>query len=88
MFHGEREYPMMMQVLHLNFIILFKWLFYHQCEELCNTFIYLNQYVGHVILRNIQIGRRSGCNLGVGCSLPNVHIRTISFDEFKTEEQK
>jgi hypothetical protein len=23
--------------------------FYHQCEELCNIFIYLNQYVGHVI---------------------------------------
>ncbi len=39
-----------MQVLHLNSIALFKWTFYHQCEELCNTFIYLNQYVGHVIL--------------------------------------
>jgi hypothetical protein len=24
--------------------------FYHQCEELCNIFIYLNQYVGHIIL--------------------------------------
>ncbi len=24
--------------------------FYHQCEELCNTFIYFNKYVGHVIL--------------------------------------
>jgi hypothetical protein len=24
--------------------------FYHQCEELCNIFIYLNQYVKHVIL--------------------------------------
>ncbi len=49
MFHGECKCPMMMQVLHLNSITLFK-SFYHQCEELCNTFIYLNQYVGHVIL--------------------------------------
>jgi hypothetical protein len=24
--------------------------FYHQCEKLCDTFIYLNKYVGHVIL--------------------------------------
>jgi hypothetical protein len=23
---------------------------YHQCDQLCNTFIYLNQYVGHDIL--------------------------------------
>jgi len=49
MFHGECKYPMMMQVLHLNSTTLFK-SFYNQCEELCNTFIYLNQYVGHVIL--------------------------------------
>ncbi len=27
MFHGECKYPMMMQVLHLNSIILFKWPF-------------------------------------------------------------
>jgi hypothetical protein len=24
--------------------------FYHQCDQLCNTFIYLNQYVRHDIL--------------------------------------
>jgi hypothetical protein len=24
--------------------------FYHQCDQLCNTFIYLNQYVLHDIL--------------------------------------
>jgi hypothetical protein len=24
--------------------------FYHQCDQLCNTFIYLNQYAGHDIL--------------------------------------
>jgi hypothetical protein len=23
---------------------------YHQCDQFCNTFIYLNQYVGHDIL--------------------------------------
>ncbi len=50
MFHGECKYPVMMQVLHLNSITLFKWTFYHQCEELSSTF---NQYVGHIIL-NIE----------------------------------
>jgi hypothetical protein len=24
--------------------------FYHQCDQLCNTFIYLNQYIRHDIL--------------------------------------
>jgi hypothetical protein len=42
-FHSECKYPKMMQVLHLNSITLF----YHQCEELCNTLNYLNQYVWH-----------------------------------------
>jgi hypothetical protein len=32
----------------LNFVHLNP--FYHQCDQLCNTFIYLNQYVRHDIL--------------------------------------
>jgi hypothetical protein len=42
MFHGECKYLNMMHVLHLNF--------YHQCEQLCNAFIYLNKYVWHDIV--------------------------------------
>ncbi len=49
-FQGECKYPKMMQVLHLNYIILFKWTFYHQGEELCNTLVYLNQYVWYDIV--------------------------------------
>jgi hypothetical protein len=45
-----------MQISHDDACIAFelhnfvRMTFYHQCEELCNTFIYLNQYVGHDIL--------------------------------------
>jgi hypothetical protein len=42
MFHGEWKYLNMMHVLHLNL--------YHQCEQLCNTLIYLNKYVWHDIV--------------------------------------
>jgi hypothetical protein len=68
MFHGECKYPMMMQVLHLYSITLFKSTFYHQCEELCNIFIYLNQYYiehGINILKNILSfhGLRYYCNM-------------------------
>jgi len=49
-FQGECKYPKMMHILHLNYIALFKWTFYHQCEELCNTLIYLNQYVWYDIV--------------------------------------
>jgi hypothetical protein len=47
---------LMLQISHDDASITFKFhnfvqvTFYHQCEELYNTFIYLNQYVGHVIL--------------------------------------
>jgi hypothetical protein len=33
-------------------------IFYHQCEELCNTFIYLNKYVGHVILSMEEVFKK------------------------------
>jgi hypothetical protein len=45
-----------MQISHDDAGIAFKFhnfvqmTFYYQCEKLCNTFIYLNQCVGHVIL--------------------------------------
>jgi hypothetical protein len=45
-----------MQISHDDVGITFKLYnfvqvtFYHQCENLYNTFIYFNQYVGHVIL--------------------------------------
>jgi hypothetical protein len=50
-----------MQIFHDDASIAFKLhnfvqvTFYHQCEELCNTFIYLNQYVWHVISKNILL---------------------------------
>jgi hypothetical protein len=37
----------------LNFVQLNP--FYHQCDQLFNTFTYLNQYVGHDILNMEQI---------------------------------
>jgi len=45
-----------MQISHDDTCIAFKLhnfvqvTFHHQCEEVCNTFIYLNQYVRHDIL--------------------------------------
>jgi hypothetical protein len=44
-----------MQISHDDANIAFKLhnfvqVTYHQCEKLCNIFIYLNQYVGHIIL--------------------------------------
>jgi hypothetical protein len=41
---------------HYNIVIIFElynfvqMTFYHQCDQLCDTFIYLNQYVWHDIL--------------------------------------
>ncbi len=49
MFHGECKYPKMMQVLHLNSITL------SNCEELCNTLIYLNKYVAWYSEHGINI---------------------------------
>jgi hypothetical protein len=45
-----KNYHNTMWILHLNFLTLLNFTFYHQCDQVCNTFIYLNQYVGHDIL--------------------------------------
>jgi hypothetical protein len=38
---------------------LFKWTFKHQCEELCNTFISMNQYVWHHIMNVEQVFKKT-----------------------------
>jgi hypothetical protein len=35
--------------------------FYHQCDQFCNTFIYLNQYVQHDILNMELKKKKSFC---------------------------
>jgi len=42
MFHRECKYHTNITFKFYNFIQV---TFYHQCEQLCNTSIYLNQYV-------------------------------------------
>jgi hypothetical protein len=50
-----------MQISHDDASIAFKFhnfvqvTFYHHCEKVYNTFIYLNQYVAHVIEHGINI---------------------------------
>ncbi len=47
MVNGLSQYDIAIAFKIHNFIQL---TFYHQCDQLCNTFIYLNQYVQHDIL--------------------------------------
>ncbi len=47
MVNGLSQYDTNIAFKLHNFVQL---TFYHQCDQLCNTFIYLNQYVQHDIL--------------------------------------
>jgi hypothetical protein len=47
MVNGLSQYDMGIAFKLYNFVQV---TFYHQYEQLYNTFIYLNQYVGHEIL--------------------------------------
>jgi hypothetical protein len=47
MINGLSQYDTSIAFKFHNFVQM---TFYHQCDKLCNTFIYLNQYVQHDIL--------------------------------------
>jgi hypothetical protein len=47
MVNGLSQYDMSIALKLYNFVQM---TFYHQCDQFCNTFIYLNQYVQHDIL--------------------------------------
>jgi hypothetical protein len=48
MVNGLSQYNMGISFKLHNFVQM---TFYHQCDQLCNTSIYLNQYVWHDILK-------------------------------------
>ncbi len=47
MVNGLSQYDMGVAFKLYNFVQM---AFYHRCDQLCNTFVYLNQYIRHDIL--------------------------------------